>query len=286
MINKLEKIEVVIDKVIRDLGLGHNEIPYADFIEWSAEALLHIGAYEQFLEKECTIVIEDYEGKFPCDLHKVKRIKRGMEVHCDSTGGYWAGTLQNTLSELGFDFDKLGAYDRYVVLNDPGLRRVDNINPYDSIVNRLQKNSNLVGDPKRNKATNLDYDVNFDKIRTSFPNGFIEVQYLAFPIDENGYPLVPDDQSFRDALFWKIAMQLCLRDPEIFRNKQLQNFEYVRQKWNFYCLQARANANMADIHGMERIKNNWLSLVPRYNAELNDYNELGKSQFVNFDRGR
>ena len=77
-------------------------------------------------------------------------------------------------------------------------------------------------------------------------------------------------------------MQLCMRNPELFRNPQLQNYDYVRSKWNFYCIQARAEANMPDIHGMERLKNMFLSLVPRYNEDLTEYKNLGKPQFIDF----
>ena len=283
MVNKLDRINVVIDKIVRDLGLGHNEIPYADFIEWIAEALVHIGSYQQFVEKETMIVIENYEGRFPCDLYKVKRLKRGTETPRCSDGGYWGGTFQNFLIRNGLDVDELNAYDRHITLNDPGLRKVHGNNPFDVLNNKLQHNSNL-GHFKTNNVTNLDYNINFDKITTAFESGIIEVQYIAMPIDEDGFPLIPDDQSFRDALFWKVAMQLCMRDPDLFKNPQLKNYDYVRSRWNFYCSQARASANMPDIHAMERLKNNFLSLIPRYNADLNNYAELGKPQFVNFDR--
>ena len=283
MINNLEKVNVVIDKVIRDLGLGHNEIPYGDFIEWVGEALMDIGSYYQFVEKETMILKENHEGTLPCDLHKVKRLKRGTNICRDSSGGFWGGTLQGLLSDLGVNFEELNCSQRYTVVNSvDSYRKADN--PYDAVTNRLQYNSNLVGNTKSNKVTNLDFNVNFDKITTSFESGVIELQYLAMPTDENGYPLVPDNQAFRNALFWKIAMQLCMRDPEIFRNKQLQNYDYVRSKWNFYCTQARAEANMPDIHGMERMKNMFLSLVPRYNEDLTDYKNLGKPQFIAFDK--
>ena len=62
MIYNMEKIDVVIAKVVSDLGLGQDDIPYADFVEWMASALQHIGAYPQYQQKECVIPIENHEG--------------------------------------------------------------------------------------------------------------------------------------------------------------------------------------------------------------------------------
>ncbi len=286
MIYNMEKLDRVIDKLVRDLGLGHDQIPYTDFIEWIADALQHIGAYPQFAQKSTLIYIENYEGMLPCDLYKVVRIKNGCEVNPSGDSGFYGGTLASSLNKLGVDYESLGAYERFKIIAVPGISKVENNLGYEGLVNRLQHNGNLIGNPRTTKHTDLDYNINFNKITTSFCYGIIELQYLAFPVDERGWPLVPDDVSFRDALFWKCAYHLSMRDPQQLKNPRMQDMEYCRQQWNRTCVQARAEANMPDIHTLERLKNNWLRLHNVTDYDKEDYSRIGKQQKLNFDGRR
>ena len=282
MIYNMEKIDRVIDKLVRDLGLGQDNIPYADFIEWIADALQHIGAYPQFLQKSCVIKIEDYEGMLPCDLYKVIKMEKACEVR-PGEGGFYGGTLVSTLNKLGVDYESLNGYERYKIIAVPGISKIDNNLGYDELTNKLQYNGNLIGDPTLHRHTSNDFNVNFNKITTGFCYGFIEIQYLAFPVDERGWPLVPDDVSFRDALFWKCAYHMSMRNPEQLRNPRMQDMEYCRQQWNRTCVQARASANMPDLATIERLKNNWLRLHNETDLDRTGYKELGKQQRLNLD---
>ncbi|GAF94059.1 unnamed protein product, partial [marine sediment metagenome] len=201
MIYKLEKLDRVIDKIARDLGL--NDVPYADFIEWIADALQHIGAYSQYTEKESNIIIEDYEGLLPCDLYKVKRMKMSREMK-QSSEGFYGGTLTGELVRLGVDIDQFTPYFRYGVLPGDGIGQPLN----GSVSTPLHSNSNLITPNSIGVQGSKDYNINHDRITTAFRYGIIQIQYLAMPVDERGWPMVPDSVSYRDALFWKCTMQL------------------------------------------------------------------------------
>jgi hypothetical protein len=278
MIYNIEPLDRVIDKICRDLGLGYDDIPYADFVEWIADGLQHIGSYLQYTEKECSIIIEDYEGLLPCDLHKMIRMKKKVEMQ-PAEGGFYQGTLTAELIEAGIDINTFSPYVRYGILPVEGISKVENQHPQNN--NKLHYNGNLIG-PK-NAHTNSDFNINFDKITTAFRYGYITIQYLAMPVDDRGWPMVPDNVSFRDALFWKVAYHMSMRDPSKLRNQRMQDMEYCRSQWNRTCVQARAESNMPDLATLERLKNQWLSLVPNYNMERNDYRALGKPQNINLN---
>ena len=285
MIYNMEKIDRVISKVVTDLGMGQNDIPFGDFVEWIADALQHIGAYPQFVEKECIISINDYEGLLPCDVYKVIRMKAGLPVdNAHGDGGFYGETLVNFLNKAGVDYESLNGYERYKIIPVAGISKIDyNINSLDTLANKLGYNGNLIGSIPGNRHGGMDYNVNFNKITTGFKTGFIEIQYLSFPVDERGWPLVPDDVSYRDALFWKCAYHISMRSPKSLPNPRMQDMEYCRQMWNKYCVQARAGANMPDIHTLERLKNQWLKLVPQTDLENYDYRTLGRQQRLNLD---
>ena len=282
MIYNMEPVDRVINKIVTDLGLGMDNIPYADFIEWIADGLQHIGSYPQYKTKQATIVIEDFTGMLPCDLDHVIRLDHQQEVKAGA-GGFYGGTLQATLNELGVDYEALAPYERFKIVNSSmAVSRVDNNFPQAHyLANQLNQNGNLIGNPVANQFTGSDYSINFNQITTAFQFGFIDIQYMAFAVDERGWPLVPDNVSFRDALFWKCAAQLSMRDPSMFKNPRLQDYEYCRQRWSRYCKQARAEANMPDVAMMERMKNNWLRLYNTLDQDAVKYAGIGKAQRLN-----
>lgn len=274
MIGHLEPIDRIINRVIRDLGLGEEEIPYQDYIEWAADALEHIGAYDQLTQKECLIGINEHRGTLPCDYMELIDIVEGCEIK-PGAGGFTGNSLMGFLSTIGYDFDSLDAYSKYVLL--PHTMS----SPQEAQKEKLVLNRQLMGDVSLNAYGGKDYNINHNLITTAFQYGILRMKYLAMPVDDRNFPLVPDNVSYRDALFWKIAMQISMRNPDLLKNQQLRNFEYCRLQWQQYCGQARADANMPDIKALERLKNNWLRLVPVMEIEERDYYGMGQAQKLN-----
>lgn len=275
MIYGLEKLDRVINKIIRDLGLGQEDIPFADFVEWIADALEHIGAYYQLQEKSCIVKIENHEGLLPCDFYKMIRLSQGCQFEQATDGGFYAGSLVEVLAKAGVDFEKMPAYERYVIVGTKGLQRTD-INDITQLTGVLNFNKNLIGNPKITSFTKSDINISGNRVMTAFPCGFLQLQYLAMPVDERGWPLVPDNVSFRDAMFWKCAYQLSMRSPDKMPNPRMKDLEYCKQKWNFYCVQARAEANMPDLAMLERFANQWMRLLNVTDLYTDGYRSLGK----------
>jgi hypothetical protein len=229
MIYKLESVHVVISKVVRDLGLGDKEINWQDMIEWLAEGLKDIGAYQQFTHKQEVLEVEDFKAELPCDFHAMVRI-----MDCD-----------------------------------------------------LINNRYLIGDSSTtiNSTTSYgsnDYKINHNIITVGFQTGTVTIQYLAFPIDENNLPLVPDNDEFRRALFWKIAYQLGIQGYT-FKNPMLNNLQYTGMKWGNAKLSARAEGNMPDPMMYERLKNGYMRLVTTTNDFENKFIKTNLPENLNLN---
>jgi hypothetical protein len=201
---KQTSIKVALRKVMADLGYtkaNAHEFPWQDAVEWIGEALGQIGAYTQYHPKEVTLSVKNYKAKLPCDFIHLKRI-------------------------LNAEYNK-----------PYGIR--DNRN------NHLLGNNTDTPDEKKtryqgNSQTDFDYNIVLDNINTNFETGTLTLQYLAMPTDEEGFPLVPDNESYKEAFFWKIARQLSIRGQLV--NKDL-DFDQCDAQWGWYCGQARAEAN-------------------------------------------
>ena len=104
---------------------------------------------------------------------------------------------------------------------------------------------------------------------------------MAFPTDAECFPLVPDDISYKDAMFWYVYRQLLLAYPK-FKDNGI-DYAFADEKWRYYCTQARNAANYPDIDKYESFLNQWVRLIP----DMNKHDELfeGLNTRENLHRG-
>jgi len=107
--------------------------------------------------------------------------------------------------------------------------------------------------------------------------GYLKLSYQATTTDSRGYPLVPDLESFREAIYWYVVMKL--KYPEYLSGKMNINIYYdVRRSWNFYRQQAYGEAMMPNEDQMTSIKNEWLKLYPEIDEENAYDSNIGREQ--------
>jgi len=220
---KQVSIKVALRKIISDLGytnVSAEGFPWQDAIEWIAEALGQIGAYTQYQAKEVDLVVADYKSKLPCDFVHLKRI-----VNADYN------TPQGT-------FDNM---NRNLLDN--------NVDTDEERADRFSGNSD----------TDFDYNIVLDNIITNYISGNLRIQYLAMPTDDEGFPYIPDNESYKEAFFWKVARQLAIRGQ--LPNKEL-TYERCDAEWQFYCGQARAEASFFTHEEMDWVALDNQTLAP------------------------
>ena len=123
------------------------------------------------------------------------------------------------------------------------------------------------------------YIVDNDYIKTSFASGKICLSYMAFPTDAECYPLVPDDISFKEAMFWYIYKKLLLSSPK-FKDNGI-NYQFADQQWKYYCTQARNAANYPDIDKYESFMNQWVRMIPNMNRHDVGFEQLNTREDLN-----
>lgn len=112
---------------------------------------------------------------------------------------------------------------------------------------------------------------------TSIKEGKLLFEYLGIPVDEEGYPLIPDDVYFDKAFKAYCTFML---DKIEFRKGLLpqQVFQFSEREWLFYVGAAKGSANTPDRATMERIKNVWVRLIPQQRAFNQNFVNLGKPE--------
>ena len=106
------------------------------------------------------------------------------------------------------------------------------------------------------------YKIQGNVIYTSIPNGVIEIAYQAISLDENDYPLIPDNSSFTRALEAYVKKQqfTILFDMGKINNQILQQ---VQQDYAWAVGDCQSEFNRLSIDKAESFYNSWRTLIIR-----------------------
>lgn len=106
------------------------------------------------------------------------------------------------------------------------------------------------------------YQVEMDKLKVSFESGTVTVTYQAYPVDEDGFPLIPDIHEYKEAIVWRIITQMLLGGymPKV----QGLNFQYADQKYELFRVRAANRAKFPSPDRMEMIRRFFTNPVTNY----------------------
>lgn len=232
----------IVSKVYRDLELT-SENDYVDIIEWSVEALRFINAFNQYKQETEVLCIENYRADLPCNLVALLSVE-GFGSQLDKASNNTFKTLDRR------HIDEPHSYN---------LAHFDNIS--------LKLGKKYIS----NNGESFVYKNGY--IKTSFKTGNITITYNALETDEDGIPLIPDDESYRAAIFWYVSMKFFYK-KSIMEDRYRWFYQDAEAKWHRYCGQAGTKAMMPDIFTLENIKRNFISFLPKMDSYKKFYNDL------------
>lgn len=97
-------------------------------------------------------------------------------------------------------------------------------------------------------------------IQTSFESGPIRIHYLSIPLDEEGFPLIPDEVSVKEYLVWRTLGKLILMGVDHPTLHGLQGASYCDVKADEYSKQAMGILNQLSLDRMGQLLNQHLRL--------------------------
>lgn len=272
--NRLVSSKSVIAKIVADLDLKEDEIKITDIREYIGEAMEKIGAVQQLEHKVVNVEVHDYQAKLPCDLYRLNQVafsfegKHGwlpMRKVTNSFGVYKKCNHCNCDNMIIKDnaliplvknlYNIVDDRDALSILNsDSNIRRT-----LGTLVNNYTIPSNngrmILGNPATMSGS-LQYSIKPGFINTNVPEGWLKLSYYAIITDEESMPMIPDNPSYFEAIFWYVAMKLSY--PKYMKGQMNQNIYYdMKNSWNFYRKQAYAEAMMPNEDDLETIKNIW-----------------------------
>lgn len=238
---KYISIEPIISQVYRDLGMD-TDINMIDAIEWAGEAMEFIGATVFLKPKVESVIVKAYKAKLPCDLHYIETVAGANytpdEEDCDDKNVPYIPMRYSTDS---FHHWYCGKSEDHACVSD------------------------------------LTYTVNDSYLFANFDEGRVLISYKAIPTDDRGYPMVPDDVKFKNAVAGHIKWRIGFIQ---WMNGKMPGAVYqkLEQDRDWYIGAAQTRDKMPSIDMAESLKNNWLRLIPKINQHRDGFKSAGSAE--------
>ena len=301
IVNRMISSKSVIAKVIADLDLKEDQIRITDIREWILEAILKIGAIQQYDHKVVILPIINHQAALPCDLYKLGQVAFSFQ----NDGGWLP--MRKTTSSFGIFHDR-GCGKPCMLIHDtelfPLVKNMFNLTSDTEALQKLNEDTSLrqtlsillnqwtvgtvngkyvngsIGHRDSTMFSNeLQYMTKPGYIMTNIPEGFVKVSYYAIFTDEEAMPMIPDIESYKEAIFWYVTMKLMY--PKKLKGQISQGDYYdIRNSYNFYRKQAYAEAMMPGTDEIESIKNTWNKLYTEFGDHDTFFSTTGDEQNI------
>lgn len=261
---KYVTVKTIIDEVYRDNGYDY-ELPWQDSVEWIYSAMEDIRVPAQYIGRKARLLVADYRTILPCDYHKEVQVA-GSFGGCspfpmrNATNTFHSSLLDcnwdDAWRDLAADTSSTSNAEIEPIGEDIAGNPVYEL--FSQSDNFALNDSNVVsGGISLDDAT---YKINENYIFTNFKDGYIYISYYAFPIDDEGYPLIPEDEKYKKAVKAFIRLKI---DYLLWRKGRLPKdvYEESKQMWAWAVGQAQNGARIPTIAQMEGIKNQQLKLI-------------------------
>lgn len=300
MIYKMVSSKAVIAKIIADLNLNEKDIKITDIKQFIGDACMNIGAVNQLDHKVVTLRLKDYQCKLPCDLERLNSVAYST---CENGG--WIPMKKSTGTFSVYDRKKKDCNcDCEMMIQDnalfPLVKNMFNLVDDRAALDKLNEDTNLRqtlscllndytvcsvnGNHKHlmngtNFSNTVQYDIKPGYLVSNVPEGFVKLSYHAIYTDDEGMPMIPDLNSYFEAIYWYVAMKLYY--PKYLSGDIPQHVYYdMKRSYNFYRKQAYAESLLPNQDELTDIKHTWNTLVPEVDEDLTFFSTTGDRQRI------
>lgn len=125
----------------------------------------------------------------------------------------------------------------------------------------------------------LSFKTNGRVIFTSFPEGQVEIAYHAIPVDDDGFPLLMDNEVYLSALESYITMKVL---QQKFRKGDIsaQAYQDAQQEYVWDAAQLNSELMIPSVSEMESIARMWNTMIPKVREFDNGFHSLGNREYL------
>ena len=159
--------------------------------------------------------------------------------------------------------EAVGGIDNYQLPMPSNYREILGITSVDRMYTYRYDSEFALLDPNRELDNEDQYRYQESGGILHFPikTGTVLITYTALPLDEEGFPMIPDNISFKEAITKYCIKKLKYSD---WLAGRINDNTYIKLEndWNFYCRQAKAVAITPNVDKMDELITLWKSIIP------------------------
>lgn len=133
--------------------------------------------------------------------------------------------------------------------------------------------------PNKTRDNDLTYKLQGSCIFTSMKEGTIEIAYRAFNTDEEGFPLIPENGSFEEALELFIKVRHFTVQFELGKIPQ-QVLQHTEQQYAWAVGQAQSDLVRPSIDQLQSFTNSWNTLIQRTAEHSHGFKDNGTQERI------
>lgn len=214
------------------------------------------GYPKMFQEKQDKIEIKDYRGLLPCDLISILQVRDAHSKVClRAMTNSFVRRLENEDNRLNKADEKKNEESREQDKYDPFYHR-----PYHFYEEPSFKTQGRV-------------------IYTSFPEGCLEIAYKAIPVDEDGFPLLIDNENYLAALeaYIKLKVFTIKYDTGKISAGILQN---AQQDYAWSAAELGSEFNTPSVSEAEALSRFWNTMIVSVHQFDEGFRHLGDREYL------
>lgn len=254
----------VIAKIVRDTGVEQSDI-LPDILEWLAEAMDHMQIQLELYPTHKDLTLNFHAAKIPKGCARLLAVS-----FCGFRLRY-----RNRDNDPRAKVRVINGVDsarnpNSVFETDPMAVEVNPVQdkarrwPYPYAVNQM---------PWHEEAW---YQVKGGHIWTSFPKGQVTLHYETAPLDDNEIPLVPDNMSFKEAVYYHVRGKMVAagkyKDP-------VYTMRDILGLYDQYASKAIEEITYPSPDQMESMIDTWVRLIPSNEYFKNFSDPVGPEPF-------
>lgn len=269
--------KAIIGRVMMNFGVQDANL-HLDAMEWIGDTIAEIGYHAGLVDKVARVTVSNHSFLLPADLVRLdyivyggRKLKYGIPKNYRGGGGHPQGGDDPLFTELV----------RLVQAREESICHAEGIvddaadtccgpilekSELDRVNTKIKSLMEAFG--KRPSNTCDEYFIKQDGCyKTSIQKGDLYVYYKAYPLTDDGYPLVVDEVKYKRALEYSIMYYLLLRG---YKHPTL-TFDAVLKLKELYIARARNEHYKMTTQEMHKFIDSWANLLFSIGKSSNMY---------------
>ena len=267
----------VLARVLRNTGYKLPPEYHDDMLEWLPEGLRHLNMTKLYTTLSTPKVSEP-------DAYYVKN--HVVSIPCGALGILAIEDEFGTRIPEGSDITDLSSPSSRYHGNDTQARPTTfNVDPLEHQTtdgvptDKPGSSVPLYGEDlsvENNTNAASYYKIMGNKIQFSFEEGLVRVHYQGLVVDEEGYPMIPDNENFKTALYWYILMMLIGAGYE----HKIFSYQFAEAQFEKYGGRALAEIKFPSLDEKARIHRSLTRLVPPHHFYEDFFINAEQTQYI------